>query len=96
MIELIPFIVLTHFFQFNQLKILRQPGSLLFSVKVLFLQCGIVNDLKGEFFCFVDLIMHPDHMCIVGTCSAFLYLVEKRTLHSAPLRWCVKLKVVYL
>jgi len=29
MIKLISFIVLTHFFQFNQLKILRQPGYLL-------------------------------------------------------------------
>jgi len=29
MIKLIAFIVLTHFFQFNQLKILRQPGYLL-------------------------------------------------------------------
>jgi len=33
MIKLISFIVLTHFFQFNQLKILRQPGYLLFKVK---------------------------------------------------------------
>jgi len=30
MIKLISFIVLTHFFQFNQLKILRQPGYLIF------------------------------------------------------------------
>jgi len=30
MVKLIYFIVLTHFFQFNQLKILRQPGYLLF------------------------------------------------------------------
>jgi len=30
MIKLNSFIVLTHFFQFNQLKILRQPGYLLF------------------------------------------------------------------
>jgi len=30
MIKLISFIVITHFFQFNQLKILRQPGYLLF------------------------------------------------------------------
>jgi len=33
MIESIFFIVLTHFFQFNQLKILRQPGYLIFKVK---------------------------------------------------------------
>jgi len=32
MIKSISFIVLTHFFQFNQLKI-RQPGYLLFKVK---------------------------------------------------------------
>jgi len=32
MIKLISFIVLTHFFQFNQLKILRQPGDLLFKL----------------------------------------------------------------
>jgi len=32
MIKLISF-VLTHFFQFNQLKILRQPGYLIFQVK---------------------------------------------------------------
>jgi len=30
MIKLICFIVLTHFFQFNQLKLLRTPGYLLF------------------------------------------------------------------
>jgi len=30
MIKLISFIVLTHFFQFNKLKSLRQPGYLLF------------------------------------------------------------------
>jgi len=30
MVKLISFIVLTHFFQFNQLKILRQPSYLLF------------------------------------------------------------------
>jgi len=30
MIKSISFIELTHFFQFNQLKILRQPGYLLF------------------------------------------------------------------
>jgi len=30
MVKLISFIVLTRFFQFNQLKILRQPGYLLF------------------------------------------------------------------
>jgi len=33
MVKLISFIVLTHFFQLNQLKILRQPGYLLFQVK---------------------------------------------------------------
>jgi len=33
MINSISFIVLTHFFQFNQLKILRQPGYLFFQVK---------------------------------------------------------------
>jgi len=30
MVKLISFIVLTDFFQFNELKILRQPGYLLF------------------------------------------------------------------
>jgi len=30
MVKLISFIVLTHFFQFNELKILRQPDYLLF------------------------------------------------------------------
>jgi len=30
MVKLISFIVLTHFFQFNELKILKQPGYLLF------------------------------------------------------------------
>jgi len=30
MVKLISFIVLSHFFQFNELKILRQPGYLLF------------------------------------------------------------------
>jgi len=30
MIKLISFIVLTHVFHFNQLKILRQPGYLFF------------------------------------------------------------------
>jgi len=30
MVKLISFIVLTHFFQFNELKILRQSGYLLF------------------------------------------------------------------
>jgi len=33
MIKSISFIVLIHFFQFNQLKISRQPGYLLFKVK---------------------------------------------------------------
>jgi len=33
MIKSFSFIVLTHFFQFNELKILRQPGYLLFKVK---------------------------------------------------------------
>jgi len=33
MIKWISFIVLTHFFQFNQLKIVSQPGHLLFKVK---------------------------------------------------------------
>jgi len=33
MIKSISFIVLTHFFQFNQLKILRQPGYFIFEVK---------------------------------------------------------------
>jgi len=32
MIKLISFIVLTHFVQFNQLKITRQPGYLLFKL----------------------------------------------------------------
>jgi len=32
MIKLISFIVLTHFFQFNQLKILRQPAYLHFKL----------------------------------------------------------------
>jgi len=32
MIKSISFIVLTHFFQFNELKILKQPGYLLFSI----------------------------------------------------------------
>jgi len=30
MIKSIPFIVLTQFFQFNELKILRQPGYFIF------------------------------------------------------------------
>jgi len=30
MVKLISFIVLPHFFQFNEVKILRQPGYLLF------------------------------------------------------------------
>jgi len=30
MIKLITFIVLTHFFHFNQLKVFRQPGYLIF------------------------------------------------------------------
>jgi len=33
MIKSISFIVVTHFFHFNQLKILRQPGYLIFKVK---------------------------------------------------------------
>jgi len=33
MIKSFSFILLTHFFQFNELKILRQPGYLLFWVK---------------------------------------------------------------
>jgi len=33
MIKSISFIVLTQFFQFNQLKFLRQPGYLIFQVK---------------------------------------------------------------
>jgi len=32
MVKLISFIVLTHFFQFNELKILMQPGYLLFKL----------------------------------------------------------------
>jgi len=32
MIKSLSFIVLTHFFQFNELKILRQPGYLLFKL----------------------------------------------------------------
>jgi len=32
MVKLISFIVLTHVFQFNQLKILSQPGYLLFKL----------------------------------------------------------------
>jgi len=34
MIKSISFFVLTHFFHFNQLKILRQPGYLIFEVKL--------------------------------------------------------------
>jgi len=33
MIKLISFIVLTQFLQFNELKILRQPGYFIFEVK---------------------------------------------------------------
>jgi len=33
MIKLFSFIVLTHFFQFNELIFLRQPGYLLFLIK---------------------------------------------------------------
>jgi len=33
MVKWISFIVLTHFFQSNELKILRQPGYLLFLIK---------------------------------------------------------------
>jgi len=33
MIKSISFIVFTHFFHFDQLKILRQPGHLIFQVK---------------------------------------------------------------
>jgi len=49
MIKSISFIVLTHFFQFNQLKILMQPGYLFFYVKptifftVIFLRLQAVN-----------------------------------------------------
>jgi len=39
MIKSISFIVLTHFFQFNQLKILRQPGYLFKLIQQYFLQC---------------------------------------------------------
>jgi len=41
MVKLISFIVLTHFFQFNQLKILRQPGYLLF--KYFFTVCVLTG-----------------------------------------------------
>jgi len=34
MIKLISFVVLAHFFQFNQLKILRQPGYLAYFFKL--------------------------------------------------------------
>jgi len=43
------FIVLTHFFQFNQLKILRQPGYLIFLIKptIFFLLCQTLStDMK--------------------------------------------------
>jgi len=42
MIKSFSFIVLTHFFQFNTLKILSQPGYLLFEMKptMFFLQCS--------------------------------------------------------
>jgi len=44
MVKLISFIASTHFFQFNQLKFLRQPGYLLFKLnqQYFFLQC-IIN-----------------------------------------------------
>jgi len=45
-IKSISFIVLTHFFQFNELKILRQSGYLFFLIKptIFFLQCiGWIN-----------------------------------------------------
>jgi len=34
MVKLISFVVLTHFFQFNELKILRQPGYFLYFFKL--------------------------------------------------------------
>jgi len=50
MIKSISFIVLTPFFLFNELKILRQPGYFIFQVKptTFFLQCT-----KGQIV-FVD------------------------------------------
>jgi len=41
MVKLISFIVLTHFFQINELKILRQPGYLLFKPSIFFYSAGI-------------------------------------------------------
>jgi len=44
MIKSISFIVLTHFLHFNQPKILRQPGYLIFFKlnQQYFLQCGLL------------------------------------------------------
>jgi len=48
MIKSTSFIVLTQFFHFNELKILRQPGYLIFEVKptIFFLQCVLSLTLR--------------------------------------------------
>jgi len=50
MIKSISFVALTHFFHFNQLKILRQPGYLIFFKlnQQYFLQCTVDNQDAGE------------------------------------------------
>jgi len=65
MIKSISFIVLTNFFQFNELKILRQPGCLLFLVKpsIFFYSASL------EGFCLSNtLIEHRVGMCILFVC----------------------------
>jgi len=47
MIKLFSFIVLTHFFQFNQLKIWRQPVTYFFKLnQQYFLQCSNHNNFS--------------------------------------------------
>jgi len=45
MIRSVSFNVLTHFFQFNKLKILRQPGYLIFFKLNHFLQCKDIQQV---------------------------------------------------
>jgi len=86
-IKSISFIVLTQFFHFNELKILRQPGYLFFQVKptIFFLQCNLHNRKWFQPIAGAHLFMHP-FFCInfikltnwkVLCCSFIKYLLSQ-------------------
>jgi len=74
MIKSISFIGLTYFFQFNQLKILRQPGYLLFFSKTnnfFFLQCDNHDEIPQYLKVFISDIVRLFYLQRRVSCTEY-------------------------